>query len=1101
MPSLAQLKQFQNLMGTVGREDEFRAKNGLPSDDYTLPDREPAPLPQPKPKPPPVPPPSPAQEPPPKLKPSPAPKPPPEPETPEPEMPDIPPPDFPPAAAEPPPDFPPAAAVPVPPDIPSPGADILSGGGDAPEAEVPDFDFNFEDFVKSRPDDSEVPPPDEEIPSGAPPPGSPEFESSGENEALDSGDDFDLDLSNFGIDDEAGSAAPPDESSPAMSFDDNLTALPDDDKPAAPPDGAVPDSPFDDDEPAAPSGEAVPDSPPDEAGSGVPAGEGTAGFDDDFLASLGENAAGEAEPPADFDISGMISDDTAGLENDISEIKNKPFTTADDEFLNSLNLGASDEELSSLFPDRADELSSDAADTTQAETPGGESAGEMPAAGSSAGDSFDAFDLGGAQSAASENLPDIEDLNLNLPKEGEPDIPAIEEINLTEEELATLLGTIAAYPLNVRITCEETIAEQVIPPAQLSELVKLLVAGGTAHEAAKLLSKIHKKTITVPKGYKTGEELEEEQSSFAYIFIHKFLPFARIALIVATLAASVAYLSWQFIYKPIAADNLYKRGYELILSGEPNNYNIANQCFNDAFGIHRVKDWFYKYAERFRDQRQYLHAEDKYDALLRFYPHDKKGALDYAAMEAYYLRNYEKADRIIRREILDYSIDDRDGLLALGDINLEWGEIDKDRYEEARAAYARHLAIYGYSDPVLERMMLYFIRTDKLVEVLPLQQYFMGRPKSKISAPSLAELGGYLLDKRFEVPNGVPDENIERIEGIKDILLRAAKLDGTLPEPHYHLARYYEFYGDPGNERVTLEAASRAFDNAKLETPKRVRYRIDTQRKLASLMMESREFIPAENALVKGVNIYEDAVSRRVLTRAGEFGRLYADLGDIEYFAKTGDMARAERYYLDAESNGWLPPEIEYRLGSAYYRQGYSHAALTRFFNVSEEIPFNRKLLNTLGAASFANADYFASEAYYQRLLTMLRRDRDRLPVVLPDNIPEHRVLLERMMIAENNMGVTMNALAGRTGKSSYRAQALGLFSESARIWDALERDQKTMVRPGLTDPALPGASLPYLNIRQTLYPVSGEQTQMFTRIDADVLDPSVWEERMSLSR
>jgi tetratricopeptide (TPR) repeat protein len=323
-----------------------------------------------------------------------------------------------------------------------------------------------------------------------------------------------------------------------------------------------------------------------------------------------------------------------------------------------------------------------------------------------------------------------------------------------------------------------------------------------------------------------------------------------------------------------------------------------------------------------------------------------------------------------------------------------------------------------------------------------------------------------------------------------------------LPEPHYHLARYYEFYDDPINERVTLEAASRAFDNAKTETPKRIRYRIDTQLKLANLMIASREFIPAEECLVKGIGIYEDAVTRRppLIARSPEFGKLYADLGDIEYFAKDGDMARAQEFYLDSETNGYMPPEIEYRLGASYYRQENFKAALERFFNVSKEIQFNRRLLNTLGVSSFANSDFFAAEAYFKRLLVMLQRDRDRLPVALPDDVREHRELLERMMMAHNNMGVTLNALAGSTGRPSYRSQALGEFSESVRIADALGRDQRTMIRPGLLDPGIPGTSLPYLNIRGSLYPTPGASDQLYVRVDSDVLEPSEWEERMSLA-
>jgi pentatricopeptide repeat protein len=488
-----------------------------------------------------------------------------------------------------------------------------------------------------------------------------------------------------------------------------------------------------------------------------------------------------------------------------------------------------------------------------------------------------------------------------------------------------------------------------------------------------------------------------------------------------------------------------------------------------------------------------LYAEEKYDALLLYYPRDKKGTLEYAAMEKDYLRNYEKADRLIRINILDYSPDDREGLLALGDINLAWGEYDFSRYEEARLSYAKLLAAYGQSDNVMERMLLYFIRTDKLGEVIPLQNYFMSRPKSKISAASLAELGGYLLDKRFEVVKGVPDEYIEEIEGIRDVLLRAAKQDFSLPEAHYHLARYYNNYGATLEERQMLETAANAFDAARIESPKRTQYRVDTQRRLARLMIADREFISAEEALAKGVNIMEDAVERRVVRRSPEFGELYAYLGDLAYFVKSGDMREAVDFYQSAEENGWSPPEMQYRLGSAYYRLGDYAPAMNYLFAVSMERPYNRRLLNALGAASYMRSDYFAAEGYFKRLVNMLENERSRFPMLSPNEQPEHREIVERMMVARNNLGVTYNALAAETGRSSYRAEALGEFAEAARAWDALERNPQTLIRAGIADTSIPGVSLPYLNIQNILYPTQEGGGLIFMQIDKDLDDNSWW--------
>jgi tetratricopeptide (TPR) repeat protein len=721
---------------------------------------------------------------------------------------------------------------------------------------------------------------------------------------------------------------------------------------------------------------------------------------------------------------------------------------------------------------------------------------EEPAApGNDEADPFDSFNLAGADAAMpSLDSFDIPGVDAQKPAAQEA---VVEEFKISEANLEKLLATLETYPLNVRIACEEIIAEQVIPPEQLNALTKLLISKGTAHEAARLASKILKYRVAVPKGYKTGEELEEEQATFSYIFIHKFFPIIRLCFVIMLMAACVSFLIYQFVYKPIAADILYRKGYELIQEGDPNEYQRANQHFRDAFSIHRVKEWFYKYAELYRDEKQFRYAREKYDELLFYYPHDKKGALDYAALEANWLHNYEKADRIVRTEILDYKIDDHDGLIALGDINLDWAEIEPSRYEEARAAYARVLELYGWTDDVLERMLLYFIRTDKLFEVLPLKQRFMTSKRSKISAMTLAELGGYLLDKRLEPPEGVPDENIERIEGIKDILIRAEAADPSLPEPHYHLARYYNFYGNPDEERWTLEAAARAFDGAKRETPKRVSFRIDNQRRLAASMTEALEFIPAENELVKGINIYEDAVTRGLVQRGPQFGRLYADMGDLEYFAKDGALENAARYYLQSEANGYMPPEIEYRLANTYYHGGDYEQALNRFFNVSRVIPFNRRLLYSMGNTALENKDYFAAEAYYRRLLDRLNSEIARLPGVLPDDSVEHRELIERRLWTQNNLAVTLHELSLRSGRSDYKQRSLALFAEAIRSNDVLERDQATLIRPGLRDPQLPGTNLPYLNLQHVLYPTPNAAPQIYPAIDSDVIEPSRWELRM----
>jgi len=677
-----------------------------------------------------------------------------------------------------------------------------------------------------------------------------------------------------------------------------------------------------------------------------------------------------------------------------------------------------------------------------------------------------------------------------------------DEISLRQEDVERILKTLLTYPLNLRIACEELIAEQVILPQQLSKLIHLLVNGASVKEAAALVEEITGKPVVIPKSYQkmTGAAFEAEQSSFAYIFVHNFLPVLRLFAVIAALLFSILYLSYKFIYTPIEAESIYKRGYQRIPAGE---YNRANELFQEASKKHRKKKWFYLYAEAFRDQRRYMLAEGKYDELLRYYPRDKKGVLDYANLETYYLMNYEKANQLLQRELLDYAPDDFDGLLAAGDNFLAWADSDPsrfyDKYEDARFSYARLMEKYGWQPSVVERMMMYFIRTDNLKETLYLRAWFENNRQAKLSASSLAELGGYLLDKQLEKPKGVPDPYIESIESVRDMLLQAVAQEPTLPEPHYHLARYHHNLDNPYEERLTLENAIRAFDLAKTESVRRRLYRVDTHYRYANLLIENREFFPAEEQLVRGIELYEDFLSRNLISASPQLGQLYAVKGDLNFFTKKGEREDAENALNDyhiAERYGYAPPEVQYRMGAAYYRLEDWGNALQYLFRASADLPLNRRLLFALGNVNYQRGDYFAAQGYYNRLLDILENQRIRLPVLMPNDNQQFLDLGERLMMARNNAGVVYEALANQTGNREYRSRAMALYSESARAWDSITRNPQTMMRMQIPNiPGAPGVNLGYLNANNALRAAADYTPQVFPRIDWDVLEPSRWEE------
>jgi tetratricopeptide (TPR) repeat protein len=818
--------------------------------------------------------------------------------------------------------------------------------------------------------------------------------------------------------------------------------------------------------------------------------------------------------------------DTTGEQDtgfqDISDISDLSADTESEETGEALPVPETEENLLSEIGGEPELSVFSDIDLSEPESPVDEAAGS--------GDAFDAFFPDGESWPPSGDAP-LETPDFNAPAEDlsgsnfslegfdnfgspgaeasfgpQPDMASedVEEIHLNEDEFRRLQETLSAYPLNLRMACEELIAEQAVAPDLMSAMIKLLVRGAPAKEAASLAGKILGRSIPIPKGFvkQTGADLEEEQASLGYILVKKFLPVLRIFLFAALATASLGYLSWRFIINPVIANGIYKDGYERIFAGD---YGRANELFRTAFERHRVKPWFYRYAEAFREQRNYERAAEKYDQLLRVYPRDKKGALDYANMESY-RRNFRKTDEILRHNILDYAVNDREALTAQAENNLAWAEEDPPRYEEARAAYARLIARYGRQDSFLEGMLKYFIRTDKLSEVLPLQSYFMStKEKRKISVPTLAELGGYLLDKRFEEvqarllpaaePRKVPDEYVDRIDGIRDILLRAIKEGPAVPESYYHLARYYNRYGSTNEERSSLENAIRVFAAAEEGNPKRAGYRIDAHRRYAEVLVNAGEFFPAEEQLVRGIGLFEDAQARGILGSDPLFGRLYADLGNLAFYSQDGNMETALRHYREAEANGWVPVEVQYRMGVAHYELSQWDEALRRFFSLSGIVPNNRRLLYALGNVSYLRGDYFAAQGYYNRLMDLLDAARIRFPNLMPGGRPDEQELAERIMVADNNLGVTLETLTRITGNTSYRSRALGFFAESIRAWDIITRNPESMTRlRPLRDLYGPGINLAYLNVQNILNPTSDYDQQIFMRIDRDLPEPSVWE-------
>ena len=198
-------------------------------------------------------------------------------------------------------------------------------------------------------------------------------------------------------------------------------------------------------------------------------------------------------------------------------------------------------------------------------------------------------------------------------------------------------------------------------------------------------------------------------------------------------------------------------------------------------------------------------------------------------------------------------------------------------------------------------------------------------------------------------------------------------------------------------------------------------------------------------------------------------------MGDIDYFI-AGDYDNAYRNYTESVSLGNDTASVRYRLGYIEYARHDYRAALNSFLRAAAGAPGDNNVLLALGNTLSLRGDNYAAEGYYSRLMSQLELRRAQEGILLPQVTPDQTELIEMMLKASNNLGVTLFRLAERTGSSAYNAQAMVHLSQSMRAWDALTRNQTTMIRLG-------GSNLAEQNMSYMSRPLSTYEPAIYTEL------------------
>ena len=648
-----------------------------------------------------------------------------------------------------------------------------------------------------------------------------------------------------------------------------------------------------------------------------------------------------------------------------------------------------------------------------------------------------------------------------------------EVLTISDDDYFNFLNRLESFPFNVQLAIQDYIANGDDRPENKMNFIRFVLEKDSLKKVVNKLEKIINRSIPIPRGFqrKSVEEYEKEKQTFKYWFMHRFLPVAVMSAIALILIFCISVLSWQFIYKPVTAESLYKTGYLYLESGR---YETAVEKFNQAGEYKRKKKWYFSYARAFRAKKQFTAAEKMYLRLIYDFNNDKQGGLEYADMLSTDLRNYEKAETVLRRRVLDQHVNDKDGMLALGDVYMNWADEDPAKYGDAVKIYSRLIELYGENDTFLLRMMRYFIRTDNLAEVLNLKDHFSSRI-TKIGAENLTELSGYLLEKRYN-PKPLDSEQLRaKIDDVRMLLEKAVQTNKAMPEAYYNLGRFFIYNNKQDGAIENLTEAIKLFETAAPMNARRtVRY-VDAMRLLGEQLVDQKKYLDAQTLYADALSIYRDYTAFKPLPPNQDIGKLYADYGDIDYFISYNFDSALESYQ-NAVKELYNTPSINYRIGYIHYQQENYRQAIEAMSRAYAEKANDKNLLYGFGNAFFKRGDYFAALAAYEELLGLLNTQRARKEVAFSNTRPDDVAFIERFMHTANNLGATLSRLSERTGDSQKNGRALALYAEATRAWDALTRNPQTMIRAK-------SVGLAYLNTQNMLNPKSSYQSEIYTDI------------------
>ena len=461
----------------------------------------------------------------------------------------------------------------------------------------------------------------------------------------------------------------------------------------------------------------------------------------------------------------------------------------------------------------------------------------------------------------------------------------------------------------------------------------------------------------------------------------------RVAAVFLILFVGIVLLSYQFVYKPIKANEYFKNGLADIYKGAYNNAEI-NFAQGNKLKPKQIK-WFNRYGKAYIERERFDSALAKIEGALNIKPRD----FDSRVLFGYYYRSkgekqlseedYIKGEELYN-DMLSYvskknqlkTVYDERGILMISRAkNLS----QANYYDNAYNNYIQMINLFGDNVIARKRAMLIRIYQDNYKQVKALQEHINNLKSGYIDDDVYPKLARYLLNNNdFYGSRTLLEKILKKYPSNLEAIIGYADYQARLK--HYEKAR-----------DILVNTALPMFENNPYRRGKEFVYNM-----LGQIYYNLGEF-------GNSINNFNAAL---------EINKTYPDanynLANL-YFYQDKDYEKAKEHYQLAYDN--LPPELRgdkllYNLSWIYYLNNEFDRAFEGFNALFQKNPSNSVVSYALGNSLLHLDRANLANGFYRNALNQILSRREKLGR-LEMRTESDFFLLSYLASLYNNIGVS----------------------------------------------------------------------------------------------